>query len=346
MPQTIGLVAIGRNEGERLRRCLTSALRTSGLRIVYVDSGSTDGSTALARSMGVDVVDLDLTIPFTAARARNAGFEHLLAVCPELEFVQFVDGDCEIMDGWLANAEEYLRANPQFAVVTGRRRERFPDASIYNRIVDIEWHTPIGEMHWCGGDTMMRAEALRQVKGFDPSFIAGEEPELCVRLREKGWKIYRLDAEMTLHDADMHRFGQWWKRMLRTGHAFAEGARTHGWRTERYWVRDVRSGWIYGLVLPLLALGLAWPTRGISVGVAALLYLMAFAKMVRHCYRSGIATKRAALLHALFSLLGKFPQAIGQLRYWLMRLRGKRSALIEYKGTAPEAPIKNVKHAM
>src|SRR5689334_13166902 len=205
MAQTVGLVAIGRNEGERLRRCLASAIGR-GLRIVYVDSGSTDGSVTLARSLGVDVVELDLSIPFTAARARNAGFEHLLRACPDLEFVQFVDGDCEIVDGWLTKAEEFLREHPEFAVVTGRRRERFPGASVYNRICDIEWHTPVGEMHWCGGDTMMRASALRQVNGFDPAFIAGEEPELCVRLRDKGWKIYRLDAEMTSHDADMHHF--------------------------------------------------------------------------------------------------------------------------------------------
>jgi glycosyltransferase involved in cell wall biosynthesis len=331
MSETIGLVAIGRNEGERLRRCLESAVGR-GLRVVYVDSGSTDGSTAMARAMGVDVVDLDLSIPFTAARARNAGFEHLLRVCPNLEFVQFVDGDCVINDAWLAKAEAFLRERAEFAVVTGRRRERFPEASIYNRLTDVEWHTPIGEMHWCGGDTMMRASALKQVNGFDPSFIAGEEPELCVRLREKGWKIYRLDAEMTLHDADMHHFRQWWRRMLRTGYAFAEGARTHGHRPERYWVRDVRSGWIYGLILPALALALAWPTRGISVAVAVLLYGVVFAKLVRHCHRSGIATGRTALLYSFFSVLGKLPQAIGQLRYWSMRIRGKKSAIIEYKG--------------
>lgn len=333
MPDTIGLVAIGRNEGERLRRCLDSALGR-GLRVVYVDSGSADGSTAMARAMGADVIDLDLSIPFTAARARNAGFEHLLRVCPELEFVQFVDGDCEIQPAWLAKAEAFLRQKPEFAVVTGRRRERYPEASVYNRICDIEWHTPIGEMHWCGGDTMMRAAALKQVNGFDAGFIAGEEPELCVRLREKGWKIYRLDAEMTLHDADMHHFRQWWRRMLRTGHAFAEGAHTHGWRPEKYWVRDVRSGWIYGLALPLIALALAWATRGISVAAAALLYALVFVKLVRHCRRSGIATGKPAVVYSFFAVLGKLPQALGQLRYWRMRLQGKKSALIEYKGAA------------
>lgn len=334
MPDTLGLVAIGRNEGERLRRCLSSAVGR-GLRIVYVDSGSTDGSGPMARLMGVDVVGLDLSVPFTAARARNAGFEHLLGVCPDLEFVQFVDGDCEIVDGWLTKAEAFLREKPQYAVVGGRRRERFPDATVYNRMCDIEWHTVPGEMHWCGGDTMMRASALKQVGGFDPHFIAGEEPELCVRLREKGWKIYRLDAELTLHDADMRHFGQWWRRVIRTGHAFAEGAHTHGWRPERYWVREARSGWIYGLILPLIALMTAWPTRGWSLVTIACLYGIVFVKLLRHIRRSGAATGKPAFIYAGFSLLGKFPQVIGQIRYWIMHLRGKQSGLIEYKGASP-----------
>src|SRR5689334_4384058 len=76
---SIGVVAIGRNEGERLRVCLESALRASP-DVVYVDSGSTDGSVAMAKQLGVHVVELDLTIPFTAARARNAGFEKLVQI--------------------------------------------------------------------------------------------------------------------------------------------------------------------------------------------------------------------------------------------------------------------------
>src|SRR3954469_23114936 len=123
-----GVVAIGRNEGERLRVCLESALRASA-HVVYVDSGSTDGSVAMARQLGAHVVELDMSTPFTAARARNAGVVKLIEIVPDVEFVQFVDGDCEIVDGWLARALSECCANPQAAVVCGRRRERFPDAS-------------------------------------------------------------------------------------------------------------------------------------------------------------------------------------------------------------------------
>src|SRR4051794_6544130 len=99
----LGVIAIGRNEGERLRRCLES-LSGLGLTIVYVDSSSEDGSVELARGLGAEVVELDLARPFTAARARNEGFERLGQIDPEVRFVQFVDGDCEVAGGWLDTA--------------------------------------------------------------------------------------------------------------------------------------------------------------------------------------------------------------------------------------------------
>ncbi|MCE9606893.1 MAG: glycosyltransferase [Planctomycetia bacterium] len=213
----IGVVAIGRNEGERLRTCLRSLVGRAGA-VVYVDSGSTDGSVALARSLGAEVVELDLALPFTAARARNAGFERLRQVLPAVEFVQFVDGDCEVRSGWLADAIAAFEGQPRWAVVCGRRRERRPEASVFNRLCDIEWDTPVGEASACGGDALMRVVAFVEVGGFDDSLIAGEEPEMCVRMRRHGWTIHRLAAEMTWHDAAMTRLGQWWKRTVRAGH--------------------------------------------------------------------------------------------------------------------------------
>ena len=324
----IGLVAIGRNEGQRLRQCLLSVIKKV-TRIVYVDSGSTDGSVDLARSLGVDVVELDLSTPFTAARARNTGFTHLLKADAQLEFVQFVDGDCEVVEGWLDCAQRELDAQANVAVVCGRRRERFPDLSIYNWLCDMEWDTPVGEAKACGGDAMMRVKAFQQVGGFNPTLIAGEEPELCVRLRQKGWKILRLDAEMTLHDAQMKSFSQWWKRAMRAGHAYAEGAWLHGGEPERHWVRESRSIWFWGLLLPLLALGIAWSTHGFS-----LLLLVGYPLLVSRIFfnlrRQNICRKHAAL-YASSCVLGKFAQVVGALGFLRNRLLVTKSRLIEYK---------------
>lgn len=330
--QRVGLVAIGRNEGERLRQCIDSVVGKVE-RIVYVDSGSTDGSVELARSRGVDVVELDLSIPFTAARARNAGVAHLLQASPQTEFIQFVDSDCEVAPGWLDYALAQLDANPNVAVVCGRRRERFPEQSLYNRLCDIEWDTPIGEAKACGGDSMMRVAAFQQVGGFNSTLIAGEEPELCVRIRQNGWKILRLDAEMTRHDAQMRRFGQWWKRMLRGGHAFAEGAWLHGQTPERHWVKESRSIWIWGLLVPLLALGLALPTKGLSLLLLGGYLLMAY-RINRYMQQQGLPAKEA-WLYGLFCMLAKFPQLQGQLQFHLNRLLGRRNVLVEYKKATP-----------
>ena len=171
MSARIGVVAIGRNEGERLRACLESARRDCEA-LVYVDSGSTDDSVEIARSLGAQVVDLDLSIPFTAARARNAGFERLCREWPDVTYVQFVDGDCELEAGWIAKAEQTLDSE-DWAVVCGRRRERYREATIYNRLCDMEWDTPVGPAAACGGDAMMRVDVFRQVGGFSEDLIAG-----------------------------------------------------------------------------------------------------------------------------------------------------------------------------
>ncbi len=260
----LGVIAIGRNEGERLRRCLESVMGR-GLIIVYVDSGSEDGSVELARSLGANVVELDLSRPFTAARARNEGFERLCQINPQIRFVQFVDGDCEVVEGWLKEASGVLAENPEIGVVCGRRRERFPESTVYNRLADLEWDTPLGEASACGGDAMMRVEAVRKVGGYNPTIIAAEDDEVCLRIRREGWKVWRIDREMTLHDMAMTRFGQWWRRSTRTGHAYAEGSAMYGRTPDRHFVRQTRSAIALGIVIPLLALGLAWPTRGLSL---------------------------------------------------------------------------------
>ncbi len=328
-PERVAAVVIGRNEGEALRRCLESLAGLSP--VVYVDSGSTDGSVALARERGAVAVELDLGVPFTAARARNAGLSRLRELEPGVAFVQFIDGDCELAPGWLRPALAKLRSEPGVAVVCGRRRERRPEASPYNRLCEIEWNTPIGEASACGGDALMRADALQAVGGFNAELIAGEEPDLCFRLRRHGHRIWRLDAEMTLHDANITNFWQWFRRTLRSGHAYAEGFALHRREAGGYYRRQVCSNLVWGAMLPLGVLALAPPTGG-----ASLFLLLAYAwlglRVYRGIRRRGVPPAHARL-YARYCVLGKIPSAYGQIRYWLGHIFGKRSAIIEYKRT-------------
>lgn len=321
----IGVVVIGRNEGERLRRCLASVPSlTRG--VVYVDSGSTDGSIAMARDMGADVVELDMSIPFTAARARNAGFRRLHEDRPDVVYVQFVDGDCELAVGWMEQASLWLDSHADAAMVCGRLRERHPERSIYNLLCDMEWDAPVGEAKACGGIAMARAEALAAMGGYRQDLIAGEEPELCLRLRGVGWKVWRLAHEMALHDAAMTRFGQWWKRSIRNGYAFAEGAYLHGKTPERHCVRESQRIWTWGGWIPLailssLALINAWGLALIAI------YPLQIIRLALRGKRSFIDNIR----WATFNVLGKFPELVGQAKFHVNRYASRKSPLIEYK---------------
>ena len=321
----IGVVVIGRNEGVRLERCLASLVGAAQL-VVYVDSGSSDASVRMARELGVEVVELDMAMPFTAARARNEGFARLQQLQPAIAYVQFVDGDCEVVPGWLIKAQAFLDQHADVAVVCGRRRERFPHRSIYNLLCDLEWDTPVGEAKACGGDALMRAGAFAAVAGFRPELIAGEEPELCVRLRAAGWKVWRLAEEMTLHDAAMTRFGQWWQRTLRAGHAFAEGAFLYGAAPERHWLRESRRAWLWGLGIPLVIL-----LAGSILGWLALLLLLIYPLQIVRLAVRGARSPRENWLQALFLVLGKFPEMLGQVKFLWRRLGAGKSTLIEYK---------------
>lgn len=351
----VGVVAIGRNEGERLRLCLESVVGQVAA-VVYVDSGSTDGSVELAESLGVEVVALDLSIPFTAARARNEGFARLQQILPEVEYVQMIDGDCEVVPGWLDTAIEFLDANPKFAVACGRRRERFPDATIYNRLTDMEWDTPIGMAKSCGGDALFRAAALREVGGYNPTVIAGEEPEMCVRLRQAGWLIERLDAEMTLHDAAMTKFSQWWKRNVRAGHAYAQGAAMHG-KTDGHNVKQMKSIVFWGVTIPavimlstllmfalqlfaIVSAGDPTPVfmAGAWIGIVGwalvLGYPVLMFKIWRHRLDRGDANEDA-WPYAFFTVVGKLANAGGVWKYWKNRLLRRQGKIIEYKDASP-----------
>jgi GT2 family glycosyltransferase len=330
----LGVVAIGRNEGERLRACLESILAHTpqGSAVVYVDSGSTDGSVALARSLGVHVVELDLSVPFTAARARNAGAARLSEVSPGHTYILFLDGDCRLCEGFVAGALAAFEADRSRVVVCGRRREVRPDRNVYHRLADLEWNTPIGVADACGGDAIISRAAFEAAGGFDSDLIAGEEPDLCVRLRTRGGTILRIDRDMTLHDVDMTRFGQWWSRSVRAGFAFAAGNARHGHGPTRHWQRQARRVWVWAVAVPVFAVILAWPTQGISF-VLLLAYTLPLRGAYLHARRLGAGQGDAAA-YSVACLVGKFAELRGQLRYLASSRSGRRATLIEYKSPA------------
>lgn len=328
----VGFVVIGRNEGERLQRCLQSAKKLFGP-IVYVDSASDDDSVAYAKSIGVDVVELDMSIPFSAARARNEGVQALTAAHPTVEFVQFVDGDCEIEGTWMSKALIAIQADEKLACVCGRRRERYPSASIYNLICDIEWNTPIGIAESTGGDFICRIKAFKAVGGFNPNVVAGEEPEMCFRLRKAGWKIERIEADMTLHDANIHRFSEWWKRVERSGHATAQGASLHGKSVEKYRVKRSIGTLFWGLGIPAIILISTFLFGWVGL-LTTLIYPVQIFRIFKNEKKRIQRTPKQTLIHSFFIVLGKSAEAYGWLKFHWRKMTGKQITILEYKGAS------------
>ena len=325
-----GIVVIGRNEGERLLACLRS-VQSLGCPLVYVDSGSSDGSVERAAALCDLAFALDSTRPFSAARARNEGFQALLAARPELRLIQFLDGDCALLPGWLDAAEHAMAGDAARAIVVGPLRERHPEASAYNRLCALEWRSPPGDLSnfgALGGIMLVRADVFARVGGFNEQVIAGEDSELGVRVAMAGFKVTKIAVEMATHDADIQRFAQWWRRAGRGGHAIGQRFSLHGRGAMRDCARERRSVLVWGLALPATMLALAPATHGLSLLMAAG-YLVLGQRIAR--YRRHLGDSAAeARLYARFVVIGKFAEAWGLLKFYVNNMAG-RFRIIEYK---------------
>ncbi len=296
----------------RLKTCLESA-RGESDSILYVDSGSTDGSVDLCMEMGIEVHSLDPSSPFSAARARNEGFKIITELSPDTEYVQFIDGDCELDNNWLSHAVKFLSSNDRYAIVCGEVEERFPDHSIYNRLCQIEWATLPGDTESCGGIFLVRCCAFMEAKGFNQSLVAGEEPELCYRLRKSGWKIHKLAKKMVTHDADMHKFSQWWVRMTRSGYAYAHGYFLHRSDKKGFCRRESFRIWFWAFILPAALLLFSFFLQEAIVFIPAV-YGFQFFRIWKSATEA-LGDSQDALTFAFFNLFGKWPELTGQFKY-------------------------------
>lgn len=321
---TFGFVVIGRNEGARLSACL-EALASHGAPVVYADSASSDDSMKRAAQAGATPVALDPARAMNAARGRREGFERMIHDHPATEFVQFLDGDCILHPGWIEQATAFLQQNLKAAATCGLRFERAPEASVYNRLCNEEWRTPVGIAEACGGDALMRVAAYREVGGFRDDLMAGEEPELCARLRAAGWQIWRIDAPMTEHDAKILHLRQWLRRAMRSGYGYAQVWSATRDLPARLYGRQMWSGLLWGLFFPLAAILLALVARApVVLLVIPIAFFVQTARIAaKRNVADGFAWQRGALI-----MLSKPAEAIGVLRYFAGR---KRAVAIEYK---------------
>lgn len=309
----LSAVVIGLNEAERLAAALRSVLETcpdGRLReLVYVDSGSRDRSVEIASGIdGVRVLLLDSPTP-SAAKARNLGLRNVGG-----KYVQLLDGDSVLQPGWLEKAEDFLDANPDVACVFGQLLEMHPEQSIYMRVCGLDWHVPPGEYRLCGGNAMWRREVLEAAGYFDEDFPFGEEPDLCYRVRQKGWRIRCIDAPMVKHDLGMTHFGQYWRRAENSGKAYVRVAARYWRQPEKLWLYEsVRNFVEPALWVSILAAGTWLVSLGFGlVAVAAWAALRATRTALR--MRGRVKGWQDALLYGFHTQLIRLPVAVGQIK--------------------------------
>jgi cellulose synthase/poly-beta-1,6-N-acetylglucosamine synthase-like glycosyltransferase len=330
----LSVVVIGRNEGARLLRCLQSvrAMASPGgpIELIYVDTASSDGSAEHAAELGANVHVVGPQQP-SAALARNVGWRAARAAV-----ILFLDGDTILYPRFVADAWSQLD-DPRVAVVCGQRREAEPRASVFHRVIDLDWLRPAGPTAFCGGDALVRRCVLDEVGGYDETLIAGEEPELCSRLRARGYVVLRVDLPMTLHDLGIRRWSQYWRRALRSGHAYAEVAERTASSAAPLWGDVVRRNRVHAITvlgLPILGAALSWSTGSHFPWLVVIAVLAAL--VLRTAWRARWRSDDLGtlLLYAVHSHLQQLPILVGQMSFYWNRRRGRRRRLVEYKEPA------------
>ncbi len=319
--ELVGIVVIGRNEGKRLPFCFES-MDHLGCHKVYVDSGSIDNSVSIAALNNIYVVELDRSKAFSAARARNEGFDALLQLNPNIKFVHFIDGDCELDRNWLPEALQAFKHNSKIAVVCGRLREKFRNTSVYMRLCDMDWYRPPGRVDSCGGIATFRRTVFEDNDGFNSSLIAGEEPELCSRIRSSELEILCLNVEMGTHDSGMVSFSQWWTRCVKVGFGYMSGSNWGGWK------KQYKSSVFWGLLLPLFILMTLTSTSFLSLLLLALYPVQIY--RVFKGVKGDNLSKRDCFVYAFYCILSKFPESQGLLLFYIKKITA-RHVMIQYK---------------
>jgi len=309
----ISIIVIGLNEEKNLKECLSSIFESSlggdeKLEIVYVDSGSIDNSIAIAKSFyNVKVISLQDSPP-SAAKGRNLG-----ASITKGDYIQFVDGDSALDKNWIKMALQALELDQSKGVVFGAIEEVDNKNTIYSKVCRFDWYTPPGDYRLCGGNAMWRRDIFIKAGGFDSTLSAGEEPDLCYKVRQNGHRIVCLDAPMVKHDLDMNSFKEYWLRSIRSGYAYSVIAMRFMNMEEKLWLKETIRNFLDPLLWVIIILS------GFSIGwLASLSLLFAFIsyriiRIIKNVQQR-TTSLTDALLYGLHIQFSRLPLALGQIK--------------------------------
>lgn len=201
---------------EDSRRCLRSLASARGpLDVVVVDNGSTDGSgEVLAREFpSLHFVPLTENGGFCAG--ANAGARAADRLGAEAYF--FVNNDAWVDPGFLAPLVKTLDGDPRTAAAGSlvlfeggdriwciggriRFRENVSELIRFGSPVSAAPREPFDCDYLPGCAVLVRAEAFRQVGGFDETYFAYmEDVDFGARLREAGHRLRAVPASIAYH---------------------------------------------------------------------------------------------------------------------------------------------------
>lgn len=309
----VGIVIIGRNEGAKLEEVF-GAVKHANCPIIYVDSDSSDNSLQIAKSQGIETLSLQGVPNLNASKARNAGYRKLIEKHPSLQFIQFLDGDCTLINGWVSEALNLIQQRIDVAIICGTLAEKNHHISNYKLLSSLEWKAPIGEVLFTGGNFLIRKSSFEQVGQWDEDIIAAEDNVICHKIRQAGWKILRANVKMAVHDSSIVNFYSFWNRCVRTGYAFAQVASKFGHENHNMFTREVRSTIIFGGIIPLLILVCLFWNPWISLALLSA-YLALFVKI--YIKLPGDWSQSESLIYAASCVISKFPGFYGILKYYL-----------------------------
>ncbi|MDC7223954.1 MAG: glycosyltransferase family 2 protein [Spirochaetales bacterium] len=324
----ISVVIIGRNEGEKLVRCIESVRKINYpqdlLEVLYVDSDSSDQSLERAREAGVDKALSLVSDRPCAAAGRNRGLRESRG-----ELVLFLDGDTIIEPDFLEKALPSFE-DESIAIVYGNRCEIHED-QFYIQLCNRDWDRTYGFTETSGGDILARRSVMEEIGGYY-EIIAGEDPEMSNRVVNRGYRILHIEAKMVDHDLGIRTFPMYWKHAVRSGFAYSIVADLTGKREKALWVRENGKIMIQGFAMvsfTVLCLVLAvflkspFPCLLAYLGLNSLQIVRLFIKN-----RGKFNTLKMNLAYsALHCYVLKVPMFVGQLKYYL----NKNQKLIEYK---------------
>lgn len=197
------------------------------MELILVDDGSQDSTPSLLQSYA-SKIDISTKVFRTfwkgLGHARNTVVDNATG-----EYILWVDADMTLSSDYVTRLVDFMDRNPKVGIAKGRvSLERAKNAlatlETYSRaagkMVDYNSEKTLSKAVGTGG-SVYRLATIRQAGKFDENLRGyGEDWDLEIRVRARGWLIFTLDARIF----DYERLGITWKSL---------------WR--RYWLRGYYS---------------------------------------------------------------------------------------------------------